>query len=48
MGLTAYDRDMGSMRQVIAGPFDLAAAESALARIREMPDYHDARMRRAQ
>jgi hypothetical protein len=46
MGLAAYAREAGSMRQVVAGPFDLAAAQSALARIHEMPDYRDARMRR--
>jgi len=51
MGLAAFERQIdlgsrGSMRQVIAGPFNLADAESALTRIREMPDYQDARVRR--
>ncbi len=51
LGLTVYDREVdlgarGLMRQVIVGPYDMATAQSALARVQKMPDYGDARMRR--
>jgi hypothetical protein len=51
--LKAYDRQVnlgsrGLMRQVLVGPYDREAATSALARVRTLPDYDDARMRRVE
>ncbi len=53
VGLTANDRELdlgarGVMRQVVVGPYDGADADSALARVHEISDYRDAKMRRVQ
>jgi len=52
-GLLAFDRTLdrgprGTLQQVLVGPYDGRAAEAALARIRQLPGYGDATMRRTQ